>query len=69
MDIITLTTEVKETIDLDQMSSEDLKKVVKHLWHEVQSLSSKIETERWRHTPLFGGITYQGNSLSDVTPT
>lgn len=69
MDIVTLTTEVKETIDLDQMSSEDLKKVVKHLWHEVQSLSSKIETERWRHTPLAGGVTYLGNSLSDVTPT
>lgn len=68
MDIITLTTEVKETIDLDQMSSEDLKKVIKHLWHEVQSLSSKIETERWGHTSL-GGVTYLGNSLSYVTPT
>lgn len=69
MDIITLTTEVKETIDLDQMSSEDLKKVVKHLWHEVQSLSSKIGTECWRRTPMSGGITYQRNSLSNVTPT
>lgn len=68
MDIITLTTEVKETIDLDQMSSEDLKKVIKHLWHEVQSLSSKIETERWGYTSL-GGVTYLGNSLSYVTPT
>lgn len=68
MDIITLTTEVKETIDLDQMSSEDLKKVVKHLWHEVQSLSSKVKTERWRYTPLKGGVTYLGNSVSDAIP-
>lgn len=65
MDIITLTTEVQETIDLDQMSSEDLKKVVKHLWHEVQSLSSQIKVESWRRAPLPGGITYQ---VGDITP-
>lgn len=70
MDIITLTSEVKETIDLDKMSPEELKKVVKHLWHEVASLSSQVRMERWRNTPLTGaGITYLGNNALDAIPT
>ena len=46
MDVITLTSEVKETIDLDKMSPDELRKVVKNLWHQVQSLSNKIDMER-----------------------
>lgn len=65
MDIITLTSEVKETIDLDKMSSEELRKVVKSLWHQVQSLSGKVDIERWRHTPI-GGTTYFGSSLTSA---
>lgn len=51
MDVITLTSEVKETIDLDKMSPDELRKVVKHLWHKVASLSSQVEMNRWRNTP------------------
>lgn len=69
MDVITLTSEVKETIDLDKMSPDGLKKVVKHLWHEVASLSSQIEMNKWRNTPLTGSIAYLGNSALDVSPT
>ena len=65
MDIITLTSEVKETIDLDKMSPDELRKVVKSLWHQVQSLSSKVDTERWRHTSI-GGTTYFGSSLTSA---
>lgn len=46
MDVITLTSEVKETIDLDKMSPDELRKVVKNLWNQVQSLSNKIDMER-----------------------
>lgn len=69
MDVITLTSEVKETIDLDKMSPDELRKVVKHLWHKVASLSSQVEMNRWRNTPLTGGITYLGNSALDAIPT
>lgn len=47
MDVITLTSEVKETIDLDKMSPDELRKVVKHLWHKVASLSSQVEMETY----------------------
>lgn len=69
MDVITLTSEVKETIDLDKMSPDELRKVVKHLWHKVASLSSQVEMNRWRNTPLTGSITYLGNSALDAIPT
>ena len=70
MDVITLTSEVKETIDLDKMSPDELRKVVKHLWHKVASLSSQFEMNRWRNTPLTSGsITYLGNSAPDAIPT
>lgn len=69
MDVITLTSEVKETIDLDKMSPDELGKVVKHLWHKVASLSSQVEMNRWRNTLLTGGITYLGNSALDAIPT
>ncbi len=70
MDVITLTSEIKETIDLDKMSSDELRKVVKHLWHKVASLSSCVEMNRWRNTPLTSGsITYLGNSAFDAIPT
>lgn len=32
-----------ETIDLNEMSHEELKKVVKFLWNQVQSLSNRID--------------------------
>lgn len=61
--MITLTSKIKETIDLDKMSPEELKKVVKHLWHEVASLSFKVRMETGRNTSLTGaGITYLGDT-------
>lgn len=70
MDVITLISEVKETIDLDKMSPDELRKVVKHLWHKVASLSSQVEMNRWRNTHLTGGsVTYLGNSALDAIPT
>lgn len=62
MDVITLTSEVKETIDLDKMSPDELRKVVKHLWHKVIDLSSEIDTNRWRYLSQAGGITCLRNS-------
>lgn len=52
MDTITLTSEIKETINLDEMSPDELRKVVKCLWHKVQLLSDKIDLECWRYTPI-----------------
>ncbi len=70
MDVITLTSEIKETIDLDKMSPDELRKVVKHLWHKVASLSSQVEMNRWRNTHLTGSsVTYLGNSALDAIPT
>lgn len=47
MDVITLTNEIKETIDLDEISPDELKKVVKHLWHKVAELSIRIDIGRY----------------------
>ena len=70
MDVITLTSEVKETIDLDKMSPDELRKVVKYLWHKVASLSSQVEMNRWRNTHLTSSsVTYLGNSALDAIPT
>lgn len=64
MDIITITSEVKETIDLDKMSQEDLKKVVKHLWHTVEFLLTQVDINKLNYYTQSGGIAYPKDNIT-----
>lgn len=46
MDVINLTTETKEEIDLDNMSPRQMMHIVKYLYHKVQSLSADLNIEK-----------------------
>ena len=58
MDVVTITDKVD--IDLDNMSLEELKKVVKHLYYKVQSLSVDLNAEKF----MSRGISYGGGNRS-----